>query len=794
MKVSKKFLNEYVKVDDLDFQDVADKMVSVGNEYESVSKVSTATKIVVGEVLSCKKIETSDHLHECLVDVRDKKLTIVCGAPNVKEKEKVLVAKVGAVLPGGIEIKSTTLAGVPSNGMLCSLSEIGIESKYQSEEDKAGIHLLPKDAKVGEDAISYLDFDDEVIDFELTANRADLLSILGMAYEVGAIYKREVKLPVHDFKSIDTSIQDEMDLSIETDFCSIYLAKKVVDVTIKESPQFIKERLMASGVRPINNVVDISNYVMLEYGQPLHFFDADRLGKKILVRLAKEGEKMKTLDGKVRTLKDTDIVITNGSEPVALAGVMGGFETEIEPDTKNIVIEAAIFDPIHIRKTAKTILRSEASNRYEKGIDPNRCHLAMMRACYLLEKYADAKVESGMLSYDKTNKEDKQIVITLDKINQVLGMNLTKEDVIDSLTRLKFQVEEENGLFRVLVPTRRLDVNIKEDIIEEVGRIYGFNEVKGILPVARLRKGKRSKTRQFIKKTRDFYASLGLQEVITYTLIDEEKSHQFVDNSQKTIELLNPMSEDRKYLRRSLIPSLLEVFDYNMKRQQKDISIFEISNVYEKEDVYQEKMILSALIYGKLVHSTWEKEEIKADFYALKGMVESYFEYLGLTRGRYHFERESFKELHPGKSVAIYIENQKVGYFGQIHPSLLKQEVYVLNLDLNYLQNLSIRSIKAKEVSKYPTITKDMAFIVSKDLPCEEIIKVMQKNGGKLLKKIEVFDVYQGDKLKEDEKSIAFSLLFEDMTKTLTDEEVMLCFNKIISAVEEKCHAVLRDK
>ena len=794
MKVSKKFLNEYVKIEDLDFQEVAEKMVAVGNEYESIQKISSATNVVVGKVVSCENIATSDHLHACQIDVGEEILSIVCGAPNIKAGQKVMVAKVGAVLPGGMEIKKTTLAGVPSNGMVCSLGELGIESKYQSEEDKTGIHVLEEDAQIGEDAISYLDYDDEVIDFELTANRADLLSLLGMAYEVGAIYGREVTLPDITIHEIKQNIADEMTLQVETDACSIYLAKKVIDVTIKESPKFIQERLMASGIRPINNVVDISNYVMLEYGQPLHFFDADRLGHHILVRLAKDHEEIKTLDGKMRTLRKEDIVITNGKEPVALAGVMGGFDTEILENTKNIVIESAIFDSVKIRKTSKTILRSEASNRYEKGIDPARTEKAMYRACHLLEKYADAKVLSGMLVHDHTHKQEKEIVISLEKINAVLGMKLQKEDVIDALTRLQFKVTEKDHSFTILVPTRRLDVNIKEDIIEEIGRIHGFNQIKGTLPILEMRKGKRSPLREFTKKTRDFMQACGLQEVITYTLLDEEKSMQFVDEEQGQITLLNPMSEDRKYLRRSLLSSLLEVYDYHLHRQQKDVSIFEISNVYNKKETYQEKVLLSVLMSGKLTHSTWEKEEIKADFYALKGLVEAYFERLGITKGRYHFQKEEIKDLHPGRCAAIYIERTKVGVLGQVHPKLSKQEVYVFELDLTFLSQLVIRGIKAKEISKFPTITKDMAFIVDKNVPCEEIMKVMQKTGGRLLKDIEVFDLYQGDNIDLNEKSIAFSLLFEDTSKTLRDEEVMKIFDQIIQTVTKECHAVLRDK
>ena len=493
MRVSKSFLNDYVKVDDLDFHEVADKMVFAGNEYESVEKISTATNIVVGHVLECEMHPDSKKLHICKVDLGDEVVQILCGAPNMRQGIKVPVAKIGAKLPNGIEIKKAKLAGMESNGMCCALEELGIESKYISEEEKQGIHVLPNDAEVGTDAIKYMGYDDEVIDFELTANRGDLLSILGMAHEVGAIYNRPVTYPCNQPQVLDKNIEEEMKLDVQTENCQIYLGKIVKDVVIKESPEWMKERLMASGIRSINNVVDISNYVMLEYGQPLHFFDKDRLGNQVIVRMAHENEVLKTLDGQERTLKTSDIVIANSKEAVALAGVMGGLSTEVEMDTKNIFVESAIFDPLHIRYTAKSILRSEASSRYEKGIDPNRTKEAINRACYLLEKYADGKVYDGILTHDVTDKSDKEIHITLDKINSVLGMQLKKEDVTDVFERLGFRIEEKNDEFCVFVPTRRLDVNIKEDLIEEVGRIYGYEHVVGKLPTLETKQGSCSK-------------------------------------------------------------------------------------------------------------------------------------------------------------------------------------------------------------------------------------------------------------------------------------------------------------
>ena len=416
MKLSTNFVKDYVDIpEDVDLKRLAEDMTRVGNEYDSAEKLINVTNVTIGQVKTCEMHPDSDHLHVCTVDVGNEILNIVCGAPNVRAGLKVIVALPGAELPGGITIKKGVIRGVESNGMLCSMAELGLENKFLTEADKNGIHELPENAPIGEDPIKFLGLDDEVIDFELTANRGDLLSILGMAYEIGAIYDKPVKNINLSYKEQGEDINNQFKVDIQTPNCSIFLAKKVENVTIKESPDFIKTRLMASGIRPINNVVDISNYVMLETGQPLHFYDADRLGNKIIVRMAKEQEKLTTLDGQERDLTEEDIVIADDKNAVGLAGVMGGLTTEIEENTKNIIIESAIFDAVKIRMTSKKILRSEASLRFEKGLDSNRTYMAIDRACNLLEKYADAKVVTGIVKYDTTEKEDKKISITAKK-------------------------------------------------------------------------------------------------------------------------------------------------------------------------------------------------------------------------------------------------------------------------------------------------------------------------------------------------------------------------------------------
>lgn len=793
MRLSKKFLNDYVDINDISYSDLAEKMVFAGNEYEGISKLCEAEGLVIGRVIECVDHHDSDHLHICQVDIGSEIKQIVCGAPNVRKDILVIVAKIGATLPGGITIKATKLAGTDSEGMICSLAELGLESKYLTDEDREGIHILENDAIVGEDPLKYLELDDEIIDFELTADRADLLSVLGMAYEVGAIYNKKITLPEIEVETNSKNINDTYNLDVQTKNCSIYLGKLVENVVIKESPKFIKSRLMASGIRPINNVVDISNYVMLEYGQPLHFFDADKLGTNVIVRDALEDEKITTLDGIERTLKTSDIVIANNNEAVALAGVMGGLSTEVENDTKNIFVEAAIFNPINIRYTSKSILRSEASSRYEKGIDPNRTEKALKRACYLLNKYASGEVTDGILTYDEASKESKKIEITLDKINAVLGYELKIDEVKNILSKLEFAYKEENNLFTVLVPTRRLDVNIKEDLIEEIGRIYGYDHIKGTLPLLRTKTGRRSLRSNMIREIRNRLISLGLNQVVTYSLTSEDVNKTFIDYEAESVTLLDPMSEDKKEMRKSMIPSLISVFDYNHSRNIKNVNIFETGSVYYKKDQYVEESKVSGLMSGDYLTNLWQGNILKVDFYVLKGIIENLLVYLGYTN-RYSFGNETLKDLHPGISCSIKIDNEIVGYMGKVHPNISKKDLYVFELSVDKIMTKKVREIKYKEISKYPSVNKDVAFIVDKETKSDEIMSILKRVGGRMLESVDVFDLYVGENVGENKKSLAYSLVFKNSDRTLTDEEVTNVFAKMIEEVETKLGAELRNK
>jgi len=786
MKLSTNFLKDYIDID-VDVKQLAEDMTRVGNEYDSASNLINATKLVIGQITECEPHPDSDHLHLCKVNIGTEVLDIVCGAPNARTGLKVIVALDGAVLPEKT-IKKGMIRGQESNGMLCSIAELGLEHKFLKPEDSEGIAELGEDAEIGGDPIKYLQMDDGVIDFELTANRGDLLSILGMAYEVGAIYDKKVKDVDLKHKESGEDINKTLKTEVKTANCSKLLVKKVENVKIEESPIFIKNRLIASGIRPINNVVDISNYVMLELGQPLHFYDADKLGNKLVVRMAEDGEKLTTLDNVERTLTSEDIVIADATHGVGLAGVMGGLETEVEPDTKNIIIESAIFDSVKVRKTSKKIVRSEASNRFEKGLDPERTTMAIERACKLLEEYAGGTVVTGTVEYDKTNNKEKEIEITFKNINDVLGTVIPNEEILNVFRKLGFSYKVNGETIKVTVPTRRLDISIKEDLIEEVSRIYGVDNIEGKLPIVPMRKGSYDKTQREI---RNKMIALGLKETLTYVLINDKEVNGYTLDKFEPLKLLDPITEDRNTLRYSMIPSLYKVYEYNKAREQKDISIFEIGKgFYKKGEVYGEDTKLCILMSGK--YSTGLNNNKTVDFYVIKGIAEEVLDYLGYS-GRYSFMKQEMpKEMHPGQSAMINVNGSNIGMIGKIHPSVTKDDVYVLEINLDELFTKKVGKMKYKEFSKFPSINKDIALVVDKKSVSKDIEKVIKSAGGSLLTNIEVFDVYTGVGVGIDKKSIAYSLTFSDMKKTLTDEEINGLMDKIIDAVSKKCGAELR--
>ncbi len=789
--ISLEWVKDYIDISDQDLEELAVKITEAGINVEKVI-TNHIDNLVIGKVVSCVDHPNSDHLHVCQVDVGNEELQqIVCGAPNVCEGIKVIVALPGAVLPGDFQIKASKIRGVESKGMICALFELGLEEKTE-ETYSRGIEVLAHDAPIGKDPLVYMGLESTLYELDVHKHRNnDCYYHIGFAYEIAAILNRKVTLPDCSYHEDKDSVEKHFSLDVETSKCPYYLAKMVTGVKIGESPEFMQRRLIAAGMRPINNVVDISNYVMLEFGQPLHFFDKDTLGDHILVRDAKEGEEVVTLDGKRRVLRSSDIVITDGSKPVCIAGVMGGENTEVTENTKNILIEAAIFDSVSIRYTAAHLdLRSEASIRYGKGLNYEYTLMAINRACHLLEKYAGAKVLSGMVRHDVVDKSEKVVEFRPEQVDKMLGIRITEEDMKFELERLDFPYTIRDGVFRVVIPKRRLDVDPNvNDIAEEIGRLYGYQKLVSTLPKVGIRRGEYVGDVKYRKAVSKRLRSLGFNEVKTYTLVSPEMSSHFDYEGKEKAILPNPMSVDKSVVRTTLIPSLLQVYQYNKARKVEDVAIYEVAKTYDKS--YQEESKIAFLMQGDYVVNPW-KSSVSCDFYLMKGFVEDILCYFGF-QNRYQFVNANLPDMHPGKSCQILIDRKPVGILGQVHPRVCKDEVYVCEISLQALMQ-HVKPLKFKEASKYPTIAKDVAFVVDKDVISCDIEATIKKAGGRLLQSIEVFDVYEGEHVAEGKKSIAYNLLFMADDRTLTDEEVMKVFDQIIDKVVSVHSAEVRDK
>ena len=788
--ISLNWVKDYVDIESEDLKELAVKITKAGINVEKVI-TNHIDHLVIGEVLECVDHPNSDHLHICKVNVGNEVTQIVCGASNVRAGIKVIVALPGAILPGNFEIKKGSIRGEESNGMICALFELGLEEKTEENYNK-GIHELDSNAPVGEDPLKYLGLDDTVYELDVHKHRNnDCYYHIGFAYEIATILNKKVTLPNLDYNEISDNINNHFSLSVETKKCPYYLAKMVKDVTIKESPDFIKKRLVSAGMRPINNVVDISNYVMLEYGQPMHFFDKNKLGDKIVVRDAKEGEEITTLDGKDRILKASDIVITDGEKPVCIAGIMGGLNTDVDEKTKDILIESAIFDAVSIRYTASNLnLKSEASIRYGKGLNYEYTMDAINRACHLLEKYADAKILTGIVMHDNIDKTPKVVEFKPSAINNMLGITISEEDMASELNRLDFKYTKEGDKFTCTIPNRRLDIEANvNDIAEEIGRLYGYQNLVSTLPKGEFKSGIYVGDVKYRKLISKRLRALGLNECKTYTLVNPDMAKLFNYENKNKIVLPNPMSVDKSVIRATLIPSLLNIYDYNKARKVTDVCIYEISKTYDTDLTEDTKV--SVLMKGNYLVNNWQNLRVKVDFYLVKGIVENLFDYLGL-KNRYSFVVDTIPDLHPGISAKIILDREEIGIIGRVHPNVKKDEIYVFELSTNKLIK-QIKPLKYKEASKYPSITKDMAFIVKKDVSSNDIQSIIKKIGGRLLTDIDVFDVYVGENIGEDEKSIAYTLTFSDPTRTLSDEEVTQLFRQIIEKVEQT-GAKLRDK
>ncbi|RLQ91919.1 phenylalanine--tRNA ligase subunit beta [Planomicrobium sp. Y74] len=792
MLVSIKWLKDYVNTQDLPPAELGEKITRAGIEVDAVIDRSQGlSNIVVGYVESCEKHPEADKLSICQVNVGEETAQIICGAPNIAAGQNVIVARPGARLPGGMKIKKAKLRGEESNGMICSLQELGIEGKLVPKAYAEGIYVLPENAEVGSDVITNFDLDDTVLELGLTPNRADAMSMLGVAYEVGAILEEEVKLPEITYKEAEDKASSMLTLNIDSPEANpLYVAKVVRGIEVKESPMWLQQRLMAAGVRPHNNVVDVTNYVLMEYGQPLHAFDYDLLETgNITVRHAKADELITTLDGNERKLSLNNLVITNGEKPVALAGVMGGANSEVSKNTTTIVIESAYFESGSIRQTSKEHnLRSDASSRYEKGVDPNRVIPAAERAAQLLSELAGGEVLAGSVIFDQLQREEKIVNVSPDFINSRLGMKIRLDDMLDILNRLQFKTEAMNNQLMISVPTRRQDIQIEEDIVEEIARLYGYDEIPSTLPETATSPGGLSPYQQKRRIVRNYMEGAGLLQATTYSLTSEKSATQFAMKQTELTRLLMPMSEERSTLRQSLLPHLLESVSYNTARRIDSVALYETGSVFLKgqDELLNEEEHLAIAVTGLWLDNSWQGEKKAVDFFVVKGIVEGLAAKLDVEL---EFERGELDGLHPGRTAFITLDGRRIGVIGQLHPNEQKardlKTTIVMELSLVELFKDQTEALVYTQVPRYPSITRDVALVLSKIVEAGTIEKLIRSAGGKLLKDVRVFDLYEGDNLEAGKKSVAFSLTYFDPEKTLTDEEVTAVHEKVVAALIE---------
>lgn len=804
MKVSYNWLSESLDLSEISPKELAEQITLTGIEVDGVSEPSLKLKqIVVGKVLTADRMEESDHLNITTVEVaQDEPLQIVCGAPNVKAGQKVIVALPGARLANGLKIKKSKLRGVVSSGMICSLEELGFPDSVIPKKAEDGIYVLPQDAETGADALPYLGLSDSFIELDITPNRADALSMRGVAFEAGAILSQEPTFTgVNLNEESEDSIKNYIDVSVEnTEDSSIYKMRVIKDLVVTESPLWLQRKLMHAGIRPIDAVVDVTNYIMLEYGQPLHAFDYDALNsKQILVRRANGSESLVTLDGQNRELTHDNLVITNGDVPVALAGVMGGENTHVTNETKTVALESAVFESSLIRKTAQSLnLRSESSSRFEKGLNKATVQQALDHAAALIASLGHGQVVSGTAQIESEQPVYQKVTTSVEKINRTLGTHLTLNDLETIFDRLGFESEGTTEHVEVTVPPRRWDITIEADIIEEVARIYGYHHLPSTLPHNESLPGELIYPQQITRFTRHFMESCGLGQAISYALTTTEKAKAFARSQTDPVELDWPMSEEHKALRQSLISGLLDNIQYNVARQSKNVALFEIGRVFNQSEsaLPEETTHVAGVMTGAVVENSWQESEVSVDYFAIKGIVEEWFDTLGVSGSIQYIPTKDYPEMHPGRTANILLNDQLIGIVGQLHPLMTRErdleETVLFEIDMELFINNEHDTIKYKPIPKYPGTSRDIAFVVEESVLHEDIITVMHTYGGKWLRSVRLFDLYQGENIEEGKKSLAYSLSYLNPDATLKEEEVNKDFDLVKQALTEKFRADIR--
>lgn len=793
MKVPYKWLKDYVQID-IDAKELADRLTLSGSKVEEViSAGDEITNVVTGKIESIAPHPDADKLVICQLNVGEKELVqIVTGANNMVEGDIVPVALHGASLPNGMKIKKGKLRGIVSNGMMCSEEELGIPT----EEPVHGLMILPKDTPIGKDIKGVLGLNNEVIDFEITSNRPDCLSVIGIARETAATLGIQYSMPNTNYKtSLKENIQDELQVEIlDKEKCNRYMARAIKNVKIAPSPEWMQERLLAAGVRPINNIVDITNFVMIELGQPMHAFDKREINSgKIVVDTAKEGEKFTTLDEVERQLNSDVLCIKNSDKVIGLAGIMGGLDSEIKEDTTEVIFESANFNGINIRLNSKKLgLRTESSSRFEKEINADLAELAMDRACSLVEELQAGDIIEGTIDIYNNPVPTKEISVQWPWINEFLGTALSAEEMKEYLDRLELKTEIQKDTLLIKVPSFRIDINIKQDIAEEIARIYGYNNI----PITITKTVAEKETKNLKQRTDDLVISTmissGLYQSISYSFVSPktlDKINAPEDSYlRNNIKIKNPLGEDFSIMRTTTIPSMMESLSRNYSRNIESTRLFEIGKIYlpkEREDVLpNEKNVLCVGLYGNV------------DYYHLKGIIENLLDALGVNN--FTFKRQSSNTaFHPGKTADLYCGKNLIGILGEVHPDVCdKYEIelpcYVAEIDLDELYNFSNLKKSYKPLPKYPAVTRDLALIVDDAVLVQDIEDTIGKQGGNLVESIKLFDVYKGKQIPDGKKSIAYSIVYRAENRTLTDNDINKVHDKIVRSLEYKLGAQLR--
>lgn len=794
MKISTKWLSNYVSLDGISPEELAKKLTTAGIEVEQIERMAKGDKLVIGEVIQCRPHPESDHLQVCIVNTGSEELEIVCGAPNCKVGIKVIVALVGAKLPG-IEIQEAKVRGILSKGMLCSLKELGVPDKYLREDQINGIEILDEAAVVGnKEVLSYLGLDDVILDTSLTPNRADCMAMFSVAKEVGAILKRSVQLPVS--KEVKGVVATKLQVESKTDKCPHLLGKIIGSVCVKESPQWMKEQLQAAGIKSINNVVDISNYVMIETGQPLHFYDLSKMKKPELVVRSGVENNFLALDGETYKIEKEDLIIECSEEMIGIAGVMGSEGSKIDENTAAILIEAANFNHVSIRNTSKRLdLITEAAARFSKGLDPLAQEKAMNRAVELLMEYADAMAIEETVEVGDNRYQPIYVEESLTHCNTLLGTKFTMEEVVETLAALDFKPQVSGDTFQVEVPSYRRDILIAQDLDEEIIRLIGFDSLPTTLPKLEMTVGSLSHSQQFKRQLRQTLTGLGVSEIVTYTLVKEAFINDSVMPFGNPVQLMSPISEDRKFIRNSLMQSMMECLSYNQARKANNTNLFEVSSVYQ-EGAKQERC--GILISENLHESRFHQQKIKSDFYALKGIITTWLSKWGFEEDELDFRvnTEDVVHFHPYRSATLYIQNQLIGIFGEIHPQTA-QKAEITNCSygefvIDHLLSCKTKKTRFETLNRYPSVLRDIALVAKESCLVKEITNVIEETGKELVKSVEVFDVYQGDHIEKGYKSIALTIVYQSKDHTLVEDEIQGVHQQVLEQLKEKLNVVLR--